>query len=56
MVTPSTPLARPTVHTLRTTILKGIMTGVREIRRVIGQAEVNFMYAGKEETDRLSRD
>ncbi len=42
-------------HTLQTTILKGIMTGGREIRRVIGQAEVNFVWAGMEETDRLSR-
>jgi hypothetical protein len=39
-----------TSRTPQTTILKGILTGGREIRRVIGQTEVNFVCAGRKET------
>jgi hypothetical protein len=47
MVTLFTALASPTLQTI---ILKGIMTVGREIRRVIGQTEVNFVCAGREDT------
>ncbi len=33
-----------------TTVLKGRMTGGRETRWVIGQTEVNYVCAGREET------
>ena len=35
----------------QTTILEGRITGGREIRRVIRQTEVNFVCAGRGETD-----
>ena len=41
---------QPEPEVTKTTILKGRMMSGREIRRVTGQTEVNFVCAGREET------